>query len=94
VVVTRGAAGATCWAGEEKFKQNAVPVTAVDTVGAGDAFAAGYLTSRRLGRPVSERLATGARVAAFAVATSGDWEGLPTRADVALLDIEDGGSLR
>ena len=60
VVVTRGAAGATCWAGEEKFKQNAVPVTAVDTVGAGDAFAAGYLTSRRLGRPVSERLATGA----------------------------------
>jgi 2-dehydro-3-deoxygluconokinase len=94
VVVTRGAAGATCWAGEEKFKQNAVPVTAVDTVGAGDAFAAGYLTSRRLGRPVSERLATGARVAAFAVATSGDWEGLPTRTDVALLDIEDGGSLR
>lgn len=31
---------------------------------------------------------------AFAVATSGDWEGLPTRTDVALLDIEDGGSLR
>jgi 2-dehydro-3-deoxygluconokinase len=94
VVVTRGAAGAACWAGEGSFQENAVPVQAVDTVGAGDAFAAGYLTARRLGRPVPERLATGARVAAFAVAAYGDWEGLPTRKDVALLDIEDGGALR
>jgi 2-dehydro-3-deoxygluconokinase len=94
VVVTRGAAGATCWAGEGTFKENAIPVTAVDTVGAGDAFAAGYLTSRRLGQPIPERLAAGARVAAFAVATHGDWEGLPTQADVALLDLEDGGTLR
>jgi 2-dehydro-3-deoxygluconokinase len=94
VVVTRGAAGATCWAGEGTFEQNAVPVAAVDTVGAGDAFAAGYLTARRAGLPVPERLATGARVAAFAVAAHGDWEGLPTRADIALLDLEDGGTLR
>jgi 2-dehydro-3-deoxygluconokinase len=94
LVVTRGAAGATCWAAEGTFGQNAVPVAAVDTVGAGDAFAAGYLTARRLGLPVPERLATGARVAAFAVATHGDWEGLPTREDIALLDLEDGGSLR
>ena len=94
VVVTRGAAGATCWAGEGSFDENAVPVQAVDTVGAGDAFAAGYLTARRLGRPVPERLAAGARVAAFAVAAYGDWEGLPTSKDVALLDIEDGGAQR
>ena len=94
VVVTRGAAGAACWAGEGSFRENAVPVQAVDTVGAGDAFAAGYLTARRLGRPVPERLVTGARVAAFAVATYGDWEGLPTRNDVALLEIEDGGAQR
>ena len=94
VVVTRGAAGATGWARETTFDQKAVPVAAVDTVGAGDAFAAGYLTARRLGRPMPERLATGARVAAFAVATHGDWEGLPTREDVALLDLEDGDTLR
>jgi 2-dehydro-3-deoxygluconokinase len=94
VVVTRGAAGAVCWAGERPVQEKAVPVAAVDTVGAGDAFAAGYLTARRLGQPVPERLATGARVAAFAVATHGDWEGLPTAGDVALLDLEDGGSLR
>jgi hypothetical protein len=36
----------------------------------------------------------GARVAAFAVASHGDWEGLPSQQDVALLDIEDGGALR
>jgi 2-dehydro-3-deoxygluconokinase len=94
VVVTRGAAGATCWAEEGTFGQNAVPIAAVDTVGAGDAFAAGYLTARRDGRPVPDRLATGARVAAFAVAAHGDWEGLPSRADIALLDLDDGGTLR
>jgi len=94
VVVTRGAAGATCWASGRSFDQKAVPVAAVDTVGAGDAFAAGYLTARREGRPVPDRLAFAARVAAFAVAAHGDWEGLPTQRDVALLDLEDGGTLR
>jgi 2-dehydro-3-deoxygluconokinase len=94
VVATRGAAGATGWARAETFDIKAVPITAVDTVGAGDAFAAGYLTARRDGRPLPERLAHGARVAAFAVASHGDWEGLPSQADVALLDLEDGGALR
>lgn len=94
VIVTRGAAGATGWAREQTFDIKAVPIAAVDTVGAGDAFAAGYLTARRAGRPVPDCLAMGARVAAFAVASHGDWEGLPSQQDVALLDIEDGGALR
>ncbi len=71
-----------------------MPITAVDTVGAGDAFAAGYLTARRAGQPIPDCLAMGARVAAFAVATHGDWEGLPTQQDVAMLDLEDGSTLR
>ena len=37
-----------------------VPVHAVDTVGAGDAFVAGYLASRLAGRDVRERLSTAA----------------------------------
>jgi 2-dehydro-3-deoxygluconokinase len=94
VVVTRGAAGATGWARQKTFGIKAVPITAVDTIGAGDAFAAGYLTARRTGQPVPDCLALGARVAAFAVASHGDWEGLPSPQDVALLDIEDGGALR
>jgi 2-dehydro-3-deoxygluconokinase len=94
VIVTRGAAGATGWAREQTFDIKAVPIAAVDTVGAGDAFAAGYLTARRAGRPIPDCLAMGARVAAFAVASHGDWEGLPSQQDVALLDIEDGGALR
>jgi 2-dehydro-3-deoxygluconokinase len=55
----------------------AVPVQAVDTVGAGDAFAAGYLASRLLGCGVRERLSTAAVTGAFAVTVPGDWEALP-----------------
>ncbi|NEA22246.1 PfkB family carbohydrate kinase, partial [Actinomadura bangladeshensis] len=60
-----------------------VPV--VDPVGAGDAFAAGYLAEFVRGRPVAERLATAAAAGAYAVTVRGDWEGLPNRADLDLL---------
>ena len=64
----------------------AVPVTVVDTVGAGDAFVAGYLAETLLGRPPADRLATAVRCGALVCASTGDWEGLPTRAELALLD--------
>jgi 2-dehydro-3-deoxygluconokinase len=62
----------------------AVPVTAVDVVGAGDAFVAGYLSGWLDGLDVPERLARAAVVAGFAVSCEGDWEGLPTRAELEL----------
>jgi 2-dehydro-3-deoxygluconokinase len=62
-----------------------VPVKAVDPVGAGDAFVAGYLAETLAGRPVAERLATAAACGAFAVTVPGDWEGLPTRDELAAL---------
>ena len=64
----------------------AVPVDVVDTVGAGDAFVAGYLAELVLGRPPGERLRTAVRCGAFACLSAGDWEGLPRRADLDLLD--------
>jgi fructokinase len=43
VCITRGADGASLWVGDEGLSVNGVPVEVVDTVGAGDAFAAGLL---------------------------------------------------
>jgi 2-dehydro-3-deoxygluconokinase len=63
----------------------AVPVTAVDTVGAGDAFAAGYLAALLDSAPVPERLRLATLAGAFAVTVPDDWTGLPTRADLDLL---------
>ena len=67
-----------------------VPVQAVDPVGAGDAFVAGYLADTLAGRPVEERLATAAACGAFAVTVPGDWEGLPSRDELAALGVRPG----
>lgn len=52
--------------------------TVVDRVGAGDAFAAGYLAGILSGSTVEQRLDAASRCAGVAVSTDGDWEGLPT----------------
>lgn len=57
----------------------AVPVTVVDTVGAGDAFVAAYLAGRLEGADSKARLAMAVRAGAFACLGAGDWESLPTR---------------
>jgi 2-dehydro-3-deoxygluconokinase len=64
-------------------------VDVVDPVGAGDAFAAGYLSGLCRGLPVEERLALATAAGAFAVTVPGDWEGLPSMADLALLDVHE-----
>jgi 2-dehydro-3-deoxygluconokinase len=70
----------------------AVPV--VDTVGAGDALVAGLLSGQLDGLDTAERLDRAVTCGAFAVATRGDWEGLPTRADLPPLDAPPGAALR
>jgi 2-dehydro-3-deoxygluconokinase len=94
VVVTHGAKGAEAWAGSDHLHQPAAPVVAVDVVGAGDAFVAGYLSARIDGLDVAARLERGTAVAAVAVSTDGDWEGLPTRAELAAFAGDHGGTLR
>jgi 2-dehydro-3-deoxygluconokinase len=54
-------------------------VDAVDTVGAGDAFVAGYLSALLDGEDVPARLARGNACGALACTTPGDWEGAPDR---------------
>lgn len=88
-VIKMGDAGAFALLDGKGYRQPAVPVSVHDTVGAGDAFAAGYLAELLAGEPPERRLRTAALVGAFAVSSTGDWEGLPRRAELALLDHHD-----
>jgi 2-dehydro-3-deoxygluconokinase len=94
VVLKRGAAGATAWFAGAPTSVPARPVPVVDTVGAGDAFTAGYLSALLDGLPVPERLHRGAVLGAFAVSAPGDWESLPTRDELHLLDLGTGSTIR
>ena len=94
VVVKRGAAGASAWTPEGRVDVPAFPVTVVDVIGAGDAFTAGYLSAYLDGEPVRERLRRGAVLGAFSVAGRGDWENLPRRDELDLIDHGPGSALR
>jgi 2-dehydro-3-deoxygluconokinase len=82
VVVKLGALGALVVSGDEVHHAPALPVTVVDPVGAGDAFVAGYLSEVVAGAPVPVRLQTGNACGGAVCAVRGDWEGLPTRAEL------------
>ncbi|WP_432572676.1 sugar kinase [Kineococcus sp. SYSU DK005] len=88
-VVKLGALGAVAVVDGAEHRRAAVPVTVVDTVGAGDGFVAGYLAELLRGCDVEQRLRTAVRVGAFACQVPGDWEGMPRRAELALLDAKD-----
>jgi 2-dehydro-3-deoxygluconokinase len=92
VVVKRGAAGAGVHTAAGRWETPAVTVTSIDTVGAGDAFTAGYLSALLDGEDVAGRLQRGALAGAFAVSTAGDWEGLPRRDELALLGATPSGT--
>jgi 2-dehydro-3-deoxygluconokinase len=67
----------------------AYPVAAIDTVGAGDAFVAGYLAGTLDAASPEAALDLASRCGALACLTPGDWEGLPRGRDLALLDERD-----
>ncbi|MCX4778201.1 sugar kinase [Streptomyces sp. NBC_01264] len=95
VVVTLGSAGATAYTDEGRtVHAPARPVRAVDTVGAGDAFVAGYLSAFLDGSTPETRLDRAVTTGAFAVASRGDWEGAPTRAELGLLSAPAGTVVR
>lgn len=85
VVIKRGGAGAAAHTREGSHHSDALEVPVADTVGAGDAFTAGYLSALLDGEPVDQRLRRGVTLGAFAVAATGDWENLPARSELGLL---------
>ncbi len=88
-VLKLGAHGGWAYGDGIDLGQAAHDVPVVDTVGAGDAFVAGYLSELVAGASPATCLATAAAMGAFAVSTLGDWEGLPSRAELALLGSVD-----
>ncbi|GAB2873029.1 sugar kinase [Streptomyces mayteni] len=95
VVVKRGAEGADLHLrGQPALRAPARRVPVADTVGAGDAFSAGYLSALLDDLPPEGRLRRATATAAFAVATAGDWEGLPHRDELPLLDAAPGAAVR
>jgi 2-dehydro-3-deoxygluconokinase len=89
VVIKRGRRGATALIDGELIDVPAVPVQAVDSVGAGDAFVAGYLACRLAGRDPHEGLRTAAVTGALAATVPGDWEAAPRPHELTLLAAGD-----
>ena len=87
VIIKCGGEGAVALIDGATFQLRAVPITPVDTVGAGDAFVAGYLFARMGGNLPASRLALAARTGAFACLAPGDWEGLPRLQELTLLGV-------
>lgn len=78
VVIKRRDHSATALAAKGKWTQAAFPVPVADPVGAGDAFAAGWISAWLRGVTAEQALAEAACVAALVVQAPGDTDGLPT----------------
>jgi 2-dehydro-3-deoxygluconokinase len=89
LVVKRGADGAVAFTPEGRIEEPAPAVDVVAHVGAGDAFAAGYLSATLRGLPPELRLRHGHLLAAAALTVPGDLAAPPPRArldELAALD--------
>ena len=86
VAIKLGAAGARGWTADgETAQSRSFSVAAIDTVGAGDGFAAGYLAGLLTGADLQQRLDQAAAVGALVTTRRGDLTAMPTRADVEAL---------
>ncbi|WP_327702636.1 sugar kinase [Streptomyces decoyicus] len=94
VVVKLGADGATAFTHGGSLHQPAKAVRAVDAVGAGDAFVAGYLSALLDDEEPAGCLERAVTTGAFAVASRGDWEGAPTRSELGMLGSPPGTVVR
>lgn len=94
VVVKKGAEGAEAFSHHEHSRLPARDVPVIDTVGAGDAFVAGYLSGFLSGLPLAKRLERANILGSIAVSSKGDWEGLPTRSLLTDFDVKPGEVVR
>lgn len=84
-VVKCGAEGAVGLSDGGLASVPGVAVPVVDAVGAGDAFAAGFLAASLGELPLTECLSWGNAMGAAAVSSHGDWEGLPRAEELLCL---------
>lgn len=86
VVIKLGPDGCFARLDGATYAAPAVPIRPIDTVGAGDAFVAGYLAEFMAGAGPQQRLDTAVRAGAFACLGPGDWESYARRSELPLLD--------
>lgn len=79
VVVKRGEQGGVALTRTGRWTEPALPVDVVDTVGAGDGFAAGWISARLDGADEPAALRRACAVGALATTSEGDMDGLPAR---------------
>jgi len=87
LVVKQGSGGATAFDGDRDVAHPGFAVDPVDTTGAGDAFAAGFLVARADGDAIERALAVGNACGALAARTPGARVQIEWRDVDALLDI-------
>lgn len=93
-VVKLGEQGAVEATADARIARPAYTVPVIDTVGAGDAFVAGWLFELTRGAAAPRRLDTAAACGALACTGPGDWESLPTLAELAALRAGGGDPVR
>jgi sugar/nucleoside kinase (ribokinase family) len=85
VVVKRGAAGALAVRGDEVCEVALPAREAVDAVGAGDSFDAGFLAAHLAGRALRDALRLGCACGALSTRAAGGVDGQPTLAEAQAL---------
>lgn len=89
IVIKLGERGCVALVAGVRHTVPAVPLLPVDTIGAGDAFVAGYLAAWLDERAPGDRLDQAVRCGAMVCLSAGDWEALATQADLALMASSD-----
>jgi 2-dehydro-3-deoxygluconokinase/2-dehydro-3-deoxygalactonokinase len=82
VVLKMGEHGAMAATSAERASANALPVYVEDPIGAGDAFAGTFITSRLKGRSLNESLVRAVIAGSLVVTVRGDEEALPSEEDI------------
>ncbi|MGH3085742.1 MAG: sugar kinase [Rubrobacteraceae bacterium] len=82
ILLKRGGRGCQALIDGGFLEQGAFEVSEVDPVGAGDAFAAGYIAGGLWNTSLEERLRIANAMGACSIMTLGDYEGLPDREEL------------
>jgi 2-dehydro-3-deoxygluconokinase len=82
VAIKRGDRGASAWSGGEMWHHEPFEVRAVDPVGAGDAFDAGFVACRLESGSLQDALALGTYCGAKVAELPGEHEGFPRLAEL------------
>jgi 2-dehydro-3-deoxygluconokinase len=90
VIMKQGQDGATALVDSAIWQQAIFPVEVIDTVGAGDAFVAGYISGWLDDESIQQRLERAAVCGALACLNLGDREGAPSREEL----VAAGGGVR